>query len=226
MAFQSTVQQLKVADVVQLLRIPEPTLQRWIRLGEIPCTLRNGEYLFRKETLIAWAKSKHLYIEESAQIQRTETDLIRALRLGGVHTHLASASKEAFLEDIGKRLTQELKLPDHLAHDLLEREALSTTGIGSGVAVPHPRFPGLLNLKDSLVATCYPEQPVDFQAPDGEPVFVAFVLLSAEATHHLRLLSQVAHLVRDDNLASSLRQPYSSEQLLDHFQSILAEKAR
>ncbi|MGA1597728.1 MAG: PTS sugar transporter subunit IIA [bacterium] len=225
MAFQSAIHQLKVPEVVQLLRVPESTIKRWIRLGEIPCALKNGEYVFRRDTLLAWARSKHLYIEENREAVRSgEADLIRALRLGGVHTGLSSESREAFFESVGRRLHQELGLPEDLARHLDERERLSTTGIGRGVAVPHPRFPGSLQLSESLVATCYPEEPVDFGAPDGEAVFVAFVLLSADAAHHLRFLSQVAHLIRDDNLAPLLKLPPSQEQLLDHFQSVLAKK--
>ena len=55
---------LLVSDVVQLLRVPEATIYRWIRQGDIPCVVRSGKYYFNQSTLFSWAESKHIHIHK------------------------------------------------------------------------------------------------------------------------------------------------------------------
>ena len=55
---------LFVSDVVQLLRVPEATIYRWVRQGDIPCVVRSGKYYFNQSTLFSWAESKHINIHE------------------------------------------------------------------------------------------------------------------------------------------------------------------
>ena len=55
---------LLVSDVVQLLHVPEATIYRWIRQGDIPCVVRSGKYYFKQSTLLSWAESKHIHIHE------------------------------------------------------------------------------------------------------------------------------------------------------------------
>ena len=74
---------------------------------------------------------------------------------------------------------------------LFAREKLGSTGLGQGIAIPHGRIKGL---KDALGAFVRPRQPIPFDAPDGKPVSLVFVLLVPEqATEkHLQILSELA----------------------------------
>ena len=68
-----------------------------------------------------------------------------------------------------------MKLPDDVDREflyqvLLAREALGSTGIGDGIAIPHVRNPIVLHLSRPTVTLCFLEQPVDFGALDGQPV--------------------------------------------------------
>ena len=51
---------LIVSDVVELLNVPEATIYRWIRQGDIPCVVRRGKYYFNQSTLILWALTKEI----------------------------------------------------------------------------------------------------------------------------------------------------------------------
>lgn len=76
---------------------------------------------------------------------------------------------------------------------LFSRERLGSTGLGQGIAIPHGRIKGL---KKAAGAFLRLKTPVQFDAPDGQPVDMLFVLLVPEQAneHHLQILSELAHL--------------------------------
>ena len=86
---------------------------------------------------------------------------------------------------------------------LFAREKLGSTGLGQGVAIPHGRIKGL---KDALCAFVRLAQPVPFDAPDGAPVSLVFVLLVPEqATEkHLQILSELAQMFSDRALREAM----------------------
>jgi len=93
---------------------------------------------------------------------------------------------------------------------LLQRERLGSTGVGNGVAIPHGKLPRL-NKVFGLFARL--ERPVDFEALDGQPVDLVFLLLAPEGAgaDHLKALAKVARLLRDPDVASKLRASNGAE---------------
>ncbi|MEA2953656.1 MAG: nitrogen system component [Alphaproteobacteria bacterium] len=88
---------------------------------------------------------------------------------------------------------------------LLQREKLGSTGVGNGIAIPHGKLPTLAKLF-GLFARLH--RPVDFEALDGQPVDLIFLLLAPEAAgaDHLKALARVARLLRDADVAHKLRE--------------------
>jgi PTS system nitrogen regulatory IIA component len=86
---------------------------------------------------------------------------------------------------------------------LFAREKLGSTGLGQGIAIPHGRIKGL---KDALGAFIRLSEPVPFDAPDGRPVSLLFVLLVPEQAneHHLQLLSELAQMFSDRSFREQL----------------------
>lgn len=103
---------------------------------------------------------------------------------------------------------------DDLLASLLEREALQSTGIGRGVAVPHAICE---ELDDSRVALGLCGRGVDFRALDEEPVHLFFMLLSPpEKTRtHIKLLARIARMVRHPELLDTLRASERPEEMVD-----------
>jgi PTS system nitrogen regulatory IIA component len=95
---------------------------------------------------------------------------------------------------------------------LLQRERLGSTGVGNGVAIPHGKLPRL-NKVFGLFARL--ERPVDFEALDGQPVDLIFLLLAPEGAgaDHLKALARVARLLRDAEVANKLRESRDAEAL-------------
>jgi PTS system nitrogen regulatory IIA component len=87
---------------------------------------------------------------------------------------------------------------------LLQREKLGSTAVGNGIAIPHGKMPKL-NRLFGLFARL--DRPIDFDALDGQPVDLVFLLLAPEAAgaDHLKALARVARLLRDPEMARKLR---------------------
>jgi PTS system nitrogen regulatory IIA component len=87
---------------------------------------------------------------------------------------------------------------------LLQRERLGSTGIGEGLAIPHGKLPGLERLF-GLVARL--EKPIDFEALDGQPVDVLFLLLAPEGAgaDHLKALARAARVLRQPGVIERIR---------------------
>ena len=88
---------------------------------------------------------------------------------------------------------------------LLQREKLGSTGVGNGIAIPHGKLPKLGRLFGLFARL---ERPIDFEALDGQPVDLCFLLLAPEAAgaDHLKALARVARLLRDAEIARKLRE--------------------
>jgi PTS system nitrogen regulatory IIA component len=93
---------------------------------------------------------------------------------------------------------------------LLQREKLGSTGVGNGVAIPHGKLPKLGNVFGLFARL---ERPVDFEALDGQPVDLVFLLLAPEGAgaDHLKALARVARLLRDPEVARKLRASNGAE---------------
>jgi PTS system nitrogen regulatory IIA component len=88
---------------------------------------------------------------------------------------------------------------------LLQREKLGSTGVGNGIAIPHGKLPKLGRLFGLFARL---ERPIDFEALDGQPVDLVFLLLAPEAAgaDHLKALARVARLLRDPEVTRKLRE--------------------
>ena len=117
---------------------------------------------------------------------------------------LSVSSKKRLFEQVGLLFENNHGIARSLVFDsLFARERLGSTGLGQAVAIPHGRIKGL---KDALGAFVRLAQPVPFDAPDGKPVQLLFVLLVPEqATEkHLQILSELAQMFSDRELRGRL----------------------
>jgi len=222
---------LLVSDVVQLLHVPEATIFRWVRQGDIPCVIRSGKYYFKQSTLFSWAESKHIHIHEHF-LEREKSkkgnkpskyQLIEALKTGKVFHDVPSESIEILFQEISSRMDLPKPVKVSLTDQLLQREKISSTGIGKGFAIPHPKTPLGQQINQSVVGTFYLHSPLDFNAPDGLPVTIVFALLSKDSVHHLQLLSQLVRMIGNSNINDMLNRSPSLEILVAQFEKTLAE---
>ena len=106
-------------------------------------------------------------------------------------------SKKRVFEQVGLLLENNHQLARSAIFDsLFAREKLGSTGLGQGVAIPHGRLKGL---REACIALVRLSEGIPFDAPDGQPVRLVFVLLVPDrATDlHLQILSELAQMLSD-----------------------------
>lgn len=116
-----------------------------------------------------------------------------------------STSKKRVLERAGILFESTRQVSRSQVFDsLFAREKLGSTGLGHGVAIPHGRTKGL---RDAMAAFIKTESPIPFDAPDGQPVTLIFILLVPErATDlHLQLLGELAQMFSDRDFREQLQ---------------------
>ena len=128
----------------------------------------------------------------------------KILTLDNVLLDAESASKKRVFERVGLLFENSQKLSRSQVFDsLFAREKLGSTGLGQGVAIPHGR---IKNLREAVAAFVKTDNPIPFDAPDGQPVNLIFVLLVPErATDlHLQLLGELAQMFSDTSFRERL----------------------
>jgi PTS system nitrogen regulatory IIA component len=127
------------------------------------------------------------------------------LRPDHVIARLKAGDKPRLLAELARRAAADAgRSAPELAALLAAREALGSTGVGAGIAVPHARVEGL-PAPTGLFARL--DRAIDYESIDGQPVDLVFLLLSPtqEAGGHLAALAAVSRRLRDRKIADALR---------------------
>jgi PTS system nitrogen regulatory IIA component len=131
---------------------------------------------------------------------------------------LASTSKEGVLRELIRAIAHVEKQVDEnrLMEILLERESLGSTGIGEGVAIPHGKSKDVKRLLASFGRSL---AGMDFQAMDGKPTHLFFLLVAPEnsAGTHLKALARISRLMKDNVFRKRLMEVSSREEIYSLF---------
>lgn len=132
-------------------------------------------------------------------------DLGDLIKPDAVLSGLRAQTKRALLGELAGRAGELLKIDQSLIQEAVQqREMLSSTGLGRGIAIPHARMKQVPNMFGLFARL---DQPIDFDAVDGEPVDLVFLLLAPDGAgaDHLRALARVSRLMRDTATLERLR---------------------
>jgi PTS system nitrogen regulatory IIA component len=214
---------LNLEQIATALALPQGKIERWIRQGRIPLNRQGDTCTFDRQALERWADAHHLKFCDDGERQSSRgtppaESLISALDRGGIHYDIEGQDVAAILRSTVDRLTAVAPQtkPDLVAR-LIERENLTSTGLGNGIAVPHPREPENLSIDAPSISACYLQAPVDFGAIDGRPVVLLFVLLSPSVRTHLQLLSRLSYCLRDKDFVAFLHSCPGPDDLRERF---------
>jgi PTS system nitrogen regulatory IIA component len=207
-----------IQTVASALDLPVSTIKRWIRQGRIPIQRSGVDVVFSHGALERWAATHNLSfsmdIDPTADhVPETLDSLFSAMKRGKVCHRVPGADATAVLRsaiDCIDFLPDDSR--DELFEKLIERERLASTGIGNGIAIPHPRNPLSRAPERPVITTCFLENPVNFNAIDDQPVFVFFLLISPTIKDHLHLLSRLSYCIRDREFVAFLNtQPKAAD---------------
>ena len=164
---------LTMREAASFLGVSESKTERWVEERGLPAHRWDERWYVNPVELWEWAVEQGLPVSrallEDASRDRDESPRISdLLRAGGIYHDVPGATKEDALRSFVARLP----LPpeqdrEFLLDVLVAREALSSTGIGDGIAIPHVRNPILLHVDRPFVALALLRQPVTFDAIDG-----------------------------------------------------------
>nr|WP_070961335.1 PTS sugar transporter subunit IIA [Hyphomonas sp. Mor2] len=140
-------------------------------------------------------------------------DLSSLLAEGVILGSQASESRKQILRTLASAIGDKTGIDGRDIFDaVIERENLGSTSVGEGVAIPHARIPALDKPVGAFVKL---EEGVDFDAIDGRPCDLIFMLLAPNASgaDHLRALAQVSRTFRNADLREALRGTEDVEQI-------------
>jgi PTS system nitrogen regulatory IIA component len=133
------------------------------------------------------------------------SDINEILSLAAVDDDLVAANKKALFQQLGAAAAKLTGVPaKDIVACLTAREKIGSTGFGGGTAIPHGKMEGLPHVVGYFARL---SQPVDFQAIDGMPVDLVFLLLSPPdaGADHLKALATVSRVFRDRQIVAKLR---------------------
>jgi nitrogen PTS system EIIA component len=212
--------QLTLRQAASHLNVTEGTVRRWITSRGLPAHLINERMHCNAIELWEWATENGIpvskgLLEQARGAPEEIPPLSQLLAIGGIHRDVGGDDKSNAL----RALVGVLPLPADVDREFLvtvleAREAMGSTGIGDGIAIPHVRNPILLHVDRPFVALALLRHAVEFDALDGKPVHALFAVVSPNVPAHLRILAQLGYALRDPELRQLLRSAASSDAIL------------
>ena len=222
--------QLTLRDAAGYLGVNEATLRRWITDRDVPVHEVDERVYLNAVELWEWAVEHGVQVsrrllEHARRAPDTVPPMSELLRAGGIFHDIEAPDKLAVLREFVARLP----LPPEQNRDALlsvleAREAMGSTGIGDGIAIPHVRNPIVLHVAQPFVTLGLLRHPVDFEAFDGRPVHALFMVVSPTVPVHLRILGQLGFLLRDDTLRAMLRDRLGATAVVERIELLEATK--
>jgi PTS system nitrogen regulatory IIA component len=223
---------LTLREAASYLQVDEATVRQWIKKRGLPAQRVDDRLHLNAVELWQWATENGITVsrrllDDARQAPDEAPRLSELLETGGIHRDVGGEDKEAAL----RAIVGVLPLPDELDREFVvsvleAREAMGSTGVGDGIAIPHARNPIVLHVTQPFVALCLLRHPVDFEAVDGLPVHALFVVISPSIPVHLRILSRLGLVLRDPGLRQLLRERAVPTEILQRVRELEGRPTR
>jgi len=217
---------LTLAEAAAYLGVDERTARRWVRDRGLPVHRAEERLFLNPIELWEWAAEHRVpvspeLLEQARHTPDSAAPISILLEAGGIHHDVPGDTPAEALRAMVDRLPLPASVDrGFLATALAAREAMGSTGIGHGIAIPHVRNPIVLQVNEPLVSLSLLVRPVDFGAMDGQPVHALFTLISPTVPMHLRLLAELSFLLQDATLLQLVQERAPAERLLERIRSL------
>jgi len=140
------------------------------------------------------------------------------LKLDNIVLGIPKQSRSEVFQTLASKLAESKLLEDGQVADLVqkleEREALSTTGVGEGIAIPHA---SLDSIDDTAIALGVVPDGVDFQSVDNKPADVVFMIVGSQKVprQHIQILAKIVRLCRNKEIMKTVRNSSSRDEVLE-----------
>ena len=147
------------------------------------------------------------------------TSIISLLDKKHVFANLESTNKTEILKTLVASFKDDVDADelDAIEDAILEREKIMSTGVGKGLAIPHGKSTGI---NDSHVAFALLDSPVDYEAIDGEPVSMVFLLAGPSSSNslHIKMLSRISRMMNNNTFRDKLKKCSTPEEIINVFE--------
>lgn len=211
---------LNVREAASLLNVSEKSIYRWIRQKDLPALQIHQQYRLNRAELLEWATAHRINVSADIFVEPEAgavplPGLADALRAGGIYYRIEGADKESVLKSVVELMPLPAEVDKaFLLRVLVAREALGSTGIGDGFAVPHVRNPIVLHVPRPMVSLCFLDRPIEFGALDGKPVHTLFAIVSPTTSAHLHILSKLSYALRQTEFAEVMAGQGAREEIV------------
>lgn len=223
---------LNCHELARLMDVPLATVTRWAHQGKIPCKLKNDTFAFNRAKIVSWARAHHFHIgkvtEEETDLEKSpRISLARAIEIGGIYDSLDGNDIYSVLQNAVDNISV-IKPEDkkRVLDDLILREEIASTGIGNGIAIPHPRRPLDCLTESPALPLFFLKNEIDFNAVDKQPVSVLFMMFSPSTRIHLKLLGALSFSLRNESILSLLKSRVEADVLIREIARIESEFKR
>ncbi len=210
-------------EAADYLRFNPRTVTRLAREGNLPGVKVGKRWRFRREELVGWSLVRAVDGAEreikAASGAAGAVSLAALLRPDLVIPDLKAVDKPGALCEIVSHLVDVgvLREGQMFLRLLMEREALMSTNIAEGVAVPHPRRAVEGMFRESFVAVAISRRGVDFceAGEEGAPVRLFFPICATDDKEHLRILARLSRLLRETQVVQRVLAAGSAEEVVE-----------
>jgi len=199
---QAAKEVMTLEEVAEYLQVSEKSVLRMAQSGKIPAAKVASQWRFMRTVIDDWLMAQMEIPSVRSAPTRKEppklppfTDIMPAALM---NLEIAPGSKEHVLKQVVEplRTSRIVRQPRRFLESVLERERMVSTGIGHGIAIPHPRRPTPGMFKDPLVALGVCREGANFEALDHQRTYILFLLCAPTEDIQLRLLARVIQIGR------------------------------
>ncbi|MDR2783181.1 MAG: PTS sugar transporter subunit IIA [Treponema sp.] len=209
---------LTIEEVAKYLRVSDRTVYDWAQKGEIPAGKIGAIWRFKRIDIEQWVNERLSAKPPNPDVTVHVESIISPDRIIFLDYSTKRDALSALADNLA--LAPQVKNRRELASEILKREALMSTAIGKGIAIPHVRLASVTDLVASVGISR--ADIIDFQALDDEPVRLLFMIAAChnQHTYYLRTLSFFSNRFKDKRLRDELLSAETTRQAYTLLRSI------
>jgi len=214
---------MTIKEVSNYLKMNERTVSKLATQGLIPATKIANQWRFMRSLINQWLEQQMIGLS-AEQLELLESELISTpieitsfLAPENIIPDVRAAQKLELLKkmvDLGAR-NKLIKNPSLVLKALVKREALCSTALGDEVAIPHPRQPLNESYAKPTIIMARSVEGVDFEAMDGLPVKLCFLLCLPDDYTHLKVLARLSRMLKGGSFREALKAAAGVPELYD-----------
>ena len=201
---------LTLSEVAEYLKISEKTLLKMVNSGEIPSAKIGNQWRFSRAMINDWLISKMKVLPQndlSLLIER-EYDFVPLSRLiaeNAIIMDMKSTGRDSAVRELAESAFANNLISDkeEYAARLIEREEMTSTALGRGIALPHLRKMSSELASSPSILIGISRNGVDFNSHDTKKTHLFFCIISDSEVVHLRIMARLARILRNEGIVET-----------------------